>query len=198
MIEEISGNLPEFLIYIVSGFLFIRVFNFVSFKSNDSDVSHILVSTVSVGFVVKYLFDLLNLKCVVNIPVYYLLLCLASVVSAYFVGILYNSKVFEIVLDLLKINRTVNKDIWDDIIDRMYSTFAKIQMKSGKIYFGKIRVTEENNRSPYIIIYEYQVINEEGDILSDYTNDRKYQMLIDTSEADTIEIMYDGRSRFCK
>lgn len=195
-IPDFIKYLPDALIYIVSGFLFIKVFNFINFKPNDNNISNILVSSVSIGFIIKSSYEFLNPKNNMDLTVSYLILCMFSIILGYIASLIYNSKIFGNILKLFKISRTVNKDIWDDIIDKNYSTFIKIQMKTDKdiIYYGRIKLIEENNRNPYILLWDYQTFNNSGKLIDDYSGDRSHQLLLDSKEAMLIEMIYNDDS----
>lgn len=198
-IKEFVAYLPEILIYIVSGFLFIKVFYFINYKNTDTNITYILVSSISIGFIIKYSFDLINIKKYLNVQLYYLILCAISVVMSFIVSFIYNSQMYANILKWFKVNRTINKDIWDDIIDKKYPTFVKMQMKSDKnYYYGQVKLVEENNKNPYIVLFEYQCFNSEGVLLADYSNDGTYQILLDTKEAISIELIYNDESDLAK
>ena len=99
-------------------------------------------------------------------------------------------------LDLLKIRDTVNIYYWDDLMDDEYP-MRIIATYSDAIYEGIFHNYESYSNEPKIILGSYVVKNRDGIIIKDYSNDKTKCIILNSANADTIEIIYSVKSSKC-
>lgn len=86
------------------------------------------------------------------------------------VALCVKAKWFNSMILKLGIQRTVNQNIWDDVLRP--NCWLMIYSKDGKrVYYGQYRYGEESKSEPVIALMHYQVMNMDGEVLCDYTND---------------------------
>lgn len=195
MISELVRNIPEFLLYVVPGYLFLLIYQFMLFKDEDiaSKTSHHLLNSLIASFVIKSIFDfIINAVSSLNRFVfqsYYLVLILIfSVCLGYLAARFSPSKAAWKLCNLLGIKRTVNENIWNDTIqDDMW---VRVWLRSENIsYYGQIKYRENFNREPLIVLEYYQILDEYSKPIVDNTNDKKRSVLLNLSQFERIEIV---------
>lgn len=199
-ILDLINSLPLIMSYIVYGSLFLSIFNFITFKSKKYEIKHYFISCITVSFIIKIIFDwILNLwsthttvKIATDTVEYYLLSFGFTVIVAYIGGILFSSKCFNRLLLNFGIKRTVNENIWEDVIQN--DTWLYIHMKNEDYgYLGLHRYSEENCSNPKIVLGFYQLIEKStGKVVTDCSDDDNKLIMIDTKNVDTIEIIYQN------
>ncbi len=197
-ITELISSLSELIPYYVQGYCFIRVFNFIRMKSTDSPTN--LVSCVILSYCLKVIFDetIGRLAFIDDIKFgYYLLILIAfSMVLAYLIGIISQSKRVTKILRKAKIHRTMN-NFWDDIAES--GLWYDIHIKDSPIvYCGQITLREENERFPLIRLERYSILDAETyetlsnfDPLSkksDVPKGEQKSIIINTSDIDYVVV----------
>lgn len=194
--SDIFDLLPNIIVYIVLGYIFIRVFRIVRIVKNSDNYEHILVESLVYGFIIKSIFALIPFSFG-----YYIDIVGMSISSAA-VGFL-SAKLLEAnficdIIDKLKIRHTKFKYMWQNIADPDLAIFIDVTNPDTNIrYFGQLVVYEEFERFPIIQICKY--INWNGDtLLNDFSEDPTRTVLIDTSKYTEIDITYQKSSNFIK
>lgn len=191
------------MLYMVQGYLFLAVYNFICFKQNE--LNHLFFKSIVGSYVLKILFDFLFIKNttvegnviklirILNIEYesmgYCLLLLLFSVILGILVAYITQSKWFNNLLLKTGIKRTTNPNIWDDIIEP--NCWLMVYLSSSElVYFGQFKYSEEFAVKPIIVLERYQIIDMDGNIKSDYSNNPSEVAVIDTKNIERIEITY--------
>lgn len=94
-------------------------------------------------------------------------------------------------------HRTINDDIFDDIIDFDEKTLMKVFLKDSDIFYvGTFILKEEKNRDPYIVLIDYAVFNKNNVELSrpDYPTSVVFKM----DNIERIEFIYGNDSKVWK
>lgn len=181
--------------YIVTGYVFTKTFHFVALKQNTSDVEHILMSSVVVGYVycnIAYLIPFTISKIADNI-----LIVLSAVIFAYILArVLRNKKISLYILDWLKIRDTGNLYLWDDLMDNDYPMRAIVHYED-IIYDGIIHIYENYSNEPHIALGSYIIKDKDEGILYDFTDDDTRIVILNTANATDIEIVYNKDSTEC-
>ena len=121
---------------------------------------------------------------------------LFSVISAYISGKFFRSNIFSWILDKLNIYDTGNKYLWDDIMGKE-PIKAIIEYKS-KIYEGYVHLFESYNNSPQVVLGAYIIYDFQHKILEDHRNDNHSVVILDSSKAESIQIIYSDDDSICK
>lgn len=188
--KELYDLLPNVILYLVTGFIFLKTYRFVSIVQTTTNYTHVLFESLITGFVLKSLYDLFPS---INVYVDIVGMIISSFVLGYLSAILMSTKWFEKFLLFLGIRQTKNKYIWQDIVDDqpIYATVLDYQNKVQ--YNGKIVLIETYKEHPQIQLSEYTYsIN--GDLIDDFSNNPEYTVLIDTSKYSDIQISYHSDS----
>lgn len=183
--------LPQIIIYIVVGYIFIKIFSFVALKKNSSDIEHALTSSLVVGYTYCYIVNLLPISHsneVVN-----LFSIVSSCIVAYLLGMCVNNKKFVKILDFLKIRDTGNVYYWDDIMDNTYPMKIKI-VYDDLSYEGMLHNYESYSNSPHVVLSSYVVLDNKGNKLYDYISNNSKTVILNTENAKCVEITYADES----
>lgn len=188
----------------VQGYIFISVYNFIRFKNNE--LNHVFFKSIMTSYVLKSLFDFIFVKTVIvdsvstkvlimggfnyNNATYTLGLCIFSFLLAYISAICIQSNRYNKIMLKLKINRTTNEYIWDDIIKP--DCWLMIHIKDSNIsYLGRCRYMEEFKEEPIISLDYYKIFRGET-VVEDNSSDSNKMAVLNTKNFDRIEVIYQN------
>lgn len=153
-----------------------------------SNMISLMCSVIHKVIFTNYIFDN-TLKSFV-----YLIIGLFLPFVFYFIG---NTKLFSVFLRTTT-NKTVNQNIFDDIINYKNPSFIKINLKTSNItYIGSLKYIEENGKDSYISLENPCIINQDkSDSKSKETN--KYEdkseyssiLVVNLQDIDRMEFIY--------
>lgn len=188
---ELASNIPAFLTYAVPGYLFLAVYRYMLFKDEDSadKTSSLLLNSVIISFVLKTLYD----AAVSAIPwqnesLYLVGIILLGIVTGFGSAKLVVSKYATWVFEKLGITRTVNSNIWDDIIEQ--GQWLRIWLPdSGRSYYGQLAAMENYSREPIVLLRNYQFLDDDGTVLIDNVADSDRTVLLNLSHFERVEFV---------
>ena len=194
-IIDIVNQLPSIMLYFVEGYIFITIYKFITAKDKEVDTQHILLKSVVASFVLRSAFDFVLTLFSIKMPVdnfYILTLCVLSALVGYIFAKLVSSQWFSSVLFSIGIQRTPNKRIWDDVIKDKQNCWVCLQSrrKDNVKYLGMCRYIEEYEREPIIALSYYQIVDNEGNVVADYS-DTDNVLMINTKDFERADIFYD-------
>lgn len=194
-IKDIAEILPQIIIYIATGYVFSKTFNFVALKQNTSDVEHILTSSLVIGYIYC------NIAYLIPISISYEIDTICIVFSALILGymfamILRSKKIIDI-LDFLKIRDTGNLYYWDDIMDNDYPMKVRVLFENTE-YEGMLHNFESFSNTPHIVLASYIVKSLDGKIINDFSEDATKAIILNTLNAVNVEVFYYEDSDVCK
>lgn len=193
-ILELINNIPTVMLYMAQGYVFISVYNFMLCKT--SELNHLFFKSVVVSYVLKVIFDsILTImpNCEVNGTGYVPLLFIFSAFCGYVCALLFKSEKVNDFLLKIGIDRTVNESIWRDVIKKY--TWVLYYCKSTKLaYYGQYKYGEEFGSEPIIALIRYQVMDLDGNIIEDNSNDYNQVVLLNTKDFERIELVYEDNS----
>lgn len=197
-LSDLLSLLPQIIVYLAAGFLFLQVFHFIASIQNPSDYQHVFMKSLIVGFVICSCLAIIPIRFKYQ-PLNLVLLLLICVGMAYLTGRIYGSSTFRKVLKCLHISRTVNPYIWNDIDDfskEPQSLWVYLEYRSiGVSYYGLLITIEDFQRYPQIVLGCYTKIDSEYPARSrDFSKDPTQRVLLDTDKADLIELVYNEAS----
>ncbi len=195
LLEKIPLLIPNFLQYIMPGYIFMLIFDFILIRpkrdKEDMFIKSITISFVLVSLLRAFLMPLNDLQ---NNGVIFIAIVLAVIISI-FTAKHVTSDFVDKKLKNLGVNRTVHSNIWHQMIDEKNGVYATIYLKEEKwIVRGYIRKYDvgENNEV-YIVLDEYYY--------TDYQNnekqavvDNQWRCVIKLSNVDILELYYDENS----
>lgn len=195
--------LPEIISYIIYGAIFLSIYNFTTYKEDAQKNKSYLISCVTISFIIKICFDgiialvneWLKKELANNGTGYYIGIILFTVLTAYLSGKIVTSSWIKTFLLKIKIERTPNKNIWDDIIQENTWLYVHIKDKD-YAYLGLLQYVEENCSNPKVVLSNYKLITmSTAETKKDYSNDSNKKILLDTSNIEVIEIIYNNKPK---
>lgn len=191
-------TISDIILYIVLGFIFMQIFNFIVSNQSSNDFQHIFFKSLIIGFILVNVMSTLPFTSN-NIYLYALILVMITVILSYIMAQIYCSTVFKNICKFIKVRRTVNPYIWNDIEDKKQTLWIRIGFKELNLkYVGILACVEDFQRQPLIVLTRYSkcgfLEDENGETSIDFTNDPKQRIVLDTSKADYIEFVYDKDS----
>ena len=193
--DKLIEFLPQFIIYIVLGFIFLRFFRYMCTIKNSDKYEHIIWESLLVGFVLKQCYTIIPFS--INYTVDIIGMIITTIIIAGIFAKIYSSKCLDKFLRLIGVHRTRNKYIWKDIEDPDYIINADvINPDTHEAYHGVIIYYEEFERNPQIVLNHYQYWEDwhNDEPTMDFTNDPSKIVLVDTTQFSRITISYDENS----
>ena len=184
------------LFQIVYGYIIITIFNNISLRRNNTNTEHILLSSLAVGFIydsiMRSVFDVIlqytKFDHVLN-KLYPLILLIISVIVTYISARFYMSKLFDGILNMLKVRQSKNPNTWAELMDINKAMAVKIVTKSGMIFKGYIHHIGENDGLIALAAYDITDRNGSKEILSD-----NQILIIDIKDMEYMELAYNHKS----
>lgn len=183
-------NIPTIISYVVYGYVFLVAYYWISFKDNK-DFNNLLIKSIAASYLLTSIYDLFIEKYnIVFTNEYYKVIYYfpISAVLGFITGKIISHRWFNLLLHKLRIGRTTNENIWDDII-RPY-TWLCIHMKDGSSYLGQYRYGEPFKSEPIIVLATYQKLDKDNDVVIDNSKDMNRSIMINTKDFEKIEIIY--------
>lgn len=119
-----------------------------------------------------------------------------SVLLGALLGYFINSKLCKKILKKLHVNRSINENIWHDImdIDKRTMWIRAVSKEREQVIVGILVMVEEFQRFPQLLLQQYQIFDLEGNLVEDYIANANQQILIRTEDFENIDIVYDLKS----
>lgn len=193
-IDDLFAVLPNIILYVVTGFFFIKTFHFIALKQNTEDVEHLLLESLVSGYVYCQLLFLVPIRF--NHYVNIIGAVIGSIVLAYLLGRLYISTFTLKTMRALKLYDTGNTYMWDDLMDKEYAIKVIVEYDD-RIYNGFLNSYESYSNSPHLALCLYTVSDLHGKIIEDHTDDTRQVIVLDSSTAKNVVIRYDKESKVC-
>lgn len=193
---ELASNIPAFLTYVVPGYLFLAVYRYMLFKDEDSadKTSSLLLNSVIISFVLKTPYDAVASAIPwKNESLYLVVIILLGIVTGFGSAKLVVSKYATWIFEKLGITRTVNSNIWDDIIEQ--GQWLRIWLPdSGRSYYGQLAAMENYSREPIVLLRNYQFLDDDGTVLVDNVEDSDRTVLLNLSHFERVEFVTSADS----
>lgn len=177
--------------YIITGYAFLKTLHFVSLKEKSENIEHILTGSLVIGFVCYKIAELIPFSCG---EVYDSIgITLASIFVAYIIGMILNSRFLLSIFEFLKIRDSGKKYFWDDLMDKSYAMEVCIYYNNYR-YLGYLCNYESYSNSPHVVLVSYIVFSGD-DIIEDNSQDATKVIILDTTTANGVEIIYNKKSK---
>lgn len=180
--------------YIITGYVFIKTFHYVASKQNTPDIQNTLTLSLVVGYIYYKIVNLIPIH--ISDAIDNICIVLSALIFGYTIAMLLRNKRILKVLDFLKIRDTLNLYYWDDLMDSNYPMKVKVTFNDIS-YEGVIHYLESYSNIPHIILASYIIKDENDEIIKDYTKDSTKVIVLDTSKAKCVEVIYNKDSRMC-
>ena len=186
-ITELIQAIPDIIVYIAPGFLFVNGFVWVTHRQFSTHQVQIASSIVA-SFVLKSCFDVIVRLTIFqnDSPLSVMILCAISTVLGVLLGVITGRQWFTNVLLFFHIYRSANSSIWDDVLSgNMW--MAVYDDKHGLYYCGQIRHASESDQPLIVALETYYVMNEKKDVVEWHLEYGDY-VILDTSKYQIIQI----------
>lgn len=205
-IKTLISILPNLFVYIAPGYLFFKSFNFVldwKEKNFTNNIFEYLIMSYVLYSIQEFLLGLHYSLVLMNLPQVIVSLIIISIVSGYIFGKFIKSKKFKKLREFLGVKRTINNNIFNDVIDKVDGTWARIYLKDEKVvYYGAVVLFDKKDKfdEGVIVLNKYYVYKYgESNLLDDTLpseEKRNYFVTIKISEVSRIETIYDENCAF--
>lgn len=195
-IKDLIAVLPLLIIYILPGYIFISIKNFIKNKDHTED-KNIFLKSILISYIIIN-FEMLFVKIDISSPIAIIsTICFTMVISygySMFIQSGYSTKL----LKRLKINTSLKENTLMDIVDYDLGMWVRVYLSSEKlIYVGQIREFEQIADASYNIVLSnftlYKYSEEKYTI--DYSNDNTEWVLINVKDNYRIELVYHPKSK---
>lgn len=196
-IKALINALPQVVSYIVYGTIFLTIYKFITYKNHSIQIKNYFVECVTLSFVLQMFFEWIHslwdkfglLSFDIGSVQYYIITFIITAVLSYVLGMLMCSNKINSLLTMIGIKRTVNKNIWVDIMRGSKWVYLKHRNRDYG-YVGMIKYIEEDKDNPKMVLYHYQLRKiSSGEVFLDYINNPLRTILLDTNDYDVIEII---------
>lgn len=181
-ITDLINNLPNIIESIMYGYIFITIYEFVSFK-DTVDKKYKLISSIVANYILMNLFTFIHVDNIV------LKLILSVLFGCIIATVIYSGVWNNLLLNIFKIKRTSHANIWDDAIQN--SCGVEVFEKNSNIsYYGICNYVEQFERYPIIILSKYQVL-EDGELKNeelDFSNDNTKTIVLNLKDFEKVKI----------
>lgn len=180
--------------YFISGFIFLKTLCFLNAKDNY-DSSFFAIWSVVVSFIITSIvktLDALILPQYEFLPWTEILVCiLIGVFAAFVIYWLMNNKHLARLLNKTT-RKSINSDIWRDIIDYDLGTILKVFLKNQPIiYIGKLMTHEEKGLDSWFVLKDYICLYTDKDEEFDSSScPQPTVAAINLNEVERIELLY--------
>lgn len=195
IIKDLFTILPNIILYIATGYAFVKTFHFVALKQNSSDVEHILLESIVIGYIYCQILFLIPIRF--NQYINNVGAVVFAIIFGYLLGKFCTSKYIDRLLPFLQIRDSLNDYILDDLMDQQYAMRATIEYED-KIYSGYVHKYESYSNSPHIVLCLYKICDLNKKVLEDETKNITQTIILDTSTAKSVVIKYYKESEKCR
>lgn len=159
-IKDIISVLPLLIIYILPGYIFISVKNFIMNKK-QVDNKNILLKSIVISYVIIN-YEMLVTRIDISSPITIILTICFTVFISYLYSMFIQSECSNTILKKLKINTSLKEEMLTDIVDFELGMWIRVYLSSDKlIYVGKLKKFEKISDANYnialsnFILYKY-------------------------------------------
>lgn len=205
-IKDLISIVPDLINLFLSGFIFMATYNWLNHKKME--ISLTTVWSLFISILVKSFCSVVHMVIFTDIAFSdasrILIYSVIGLLLAIIITWIRNTKLLRIVLYRVN-NKSINDDIFDDVIDYDRRTGMFVYLKNSPIvYIGRFLYREENGSDSYIALVDYECLSTvDGETIF---NPDKSNMLstvvINLRDIECIQIDYERDSevwkRFCK
>lgn len=194
--------MPDLINLFLPGFIFMSVYGWIKNKKFDVSILTIWSLFISELIVVFYavIHSVVLSSHVFNNYFKILIYVMTSVALPFLIIYLCNTKFFRQILFKTN-NKSVNSDIFDDIIDYNKKTILRIYIKNSNVlYIGTFKIREEKGNESYIALINYASMNYNTKDIIFYpdTKNLKSSVAINLKDIERIELVYENDSEVWK
>lgn len=196
--DKLIEVLPQFIFNIALGFIFLRFFRYSCSIKNSNETEHIVWESLLTGFVIRACFSIIPFS--INYAVDRIGMIIFTIIVALISGRIYSDERIDKLFRKLKIYRTRNAFIWQDLQDKDFATFVKVvNPETNEAYYGALKYFEDFERQPQIVLWKFKYWKDvDKDVTLDFSNDNHCMTLVDTSKFSQVYFVYNCNSEKIK
>lgn len=197
-LKDLIYIVPDLLTLFLSGFIYMSVYNWLN--NNETNISLLSLWSILISFIIKAFYSTLHslvfLHIIFSENIKVLIYSATGVVLAFLCSWLKNRKIIHNILFFTN-NKSINNDIFDDIIDYKKPTMLQIYLKGSNIfYIGKFCFREEKELNSWFVLIDYYCVDKETyEVIYDPDiANQKSSVAINLKDIERIEIIYEDDS----
>lgn len=197
-IKDLIPIIPDLLNVFLSGFIYMTTYNWLNNKKND--ISFMTIWSIFISILIQSFYSVLHLFVLNNIPINTpIKVIVYSLTGLILAIIITKAKKSELLSSLIyKINnKSINDDIFTNIIDYDKKTMMKIYIKSSDVYYiGRFSFIEENGYYSWISLIDYYCVDKKRNkkTFDPQADELLSSVTINLSSIERIELMYEPDS----
>lgn len=193
-IENLVDVVPEVLWTLVLGYLYLKIYNFVSYAKEEKNYEYMFLKSIVCGTVLNETVGSLT-EYIIK-PWSTIVFIISVIIISIVLSKTMNSIVFRSILKKFNICRTFNQNIWHDLADRNHSVWVDLRSTQLKRhYYGLLVLVEDFEKYPRIVLSRYTIYDKDNNIIEDYDKEPTQRIFIDTSLYDDIRLTYHKDSK---
>lgn len=194
--KDLLPIIPELIELFLSGLLFLTVYGWLNSKKYD--ISVLTLWSFFISYIIKAFYDLfdMNLKQSHTAATY----IITGVLLAFLITWLRQTKFIKKVFTHFN-HKSINDDIFDDVIDYDKRTMMSVYLKSSDLYYiGRFVYREEKGNDSWICLADYGTLDKQSNkiIYDPEEAALKSSVVIPLSSVERIEIVYENDSNVWK
>lgn len=204
-ITKLINILPNVIIYIVPGFIFIQVYNYImNLKGKDlkSYLMEYILSSYLIIITIKFVCFIFDYDFNTYDNINQIVICIISLFLSYIIAIFLKSEAWIIFMNFVYVNRSNSSNIFNDIIDNDLGTWVRVYIASEKLIYDGAFIKFEYKGSyqeSFIVLadyitYKYGDGNVDNDWLKE-NSDKLEHVAIKVSDINRIEATYSENSK---
>lgn len=197
-IKDLLPIVSDLINLFLSGFVFLYTYNWFNNKKIDNTI--LILWSLFISTLIKSFYSILHIFILPNIRIHDSIKIIVFSATGFIVATIFtylkNTKIFSRTLYKIN-NKSINDDIFDDIIDYDKKTMMNIYLKSSDIYYiGKFSFREENGNDSWISLIEYSSMDKKTNkpIFDPETGGLCSSVAINLRDIERIEIFYEKDS----
>lgn len=183
LFTDLINNLPRIITSILYGYVFLSVYEFISFKDTKNQ-SHKIILSIVLNYILVNFFSIIP-----RIPHNRVVYLIMSILLGYVIGLIIISEKFNALLSKIQIHRTTNENFWDDVFKSGYR--VEVFDKDGKTsYTGTCRYRQDQDGDPKIALTYYRIL-ENGKLTdpeNDWSEDKASMIVLNLKDFEKIRI----------
>lgn len=195
-IKDLLPIIPDLIDLFLSGLLFLLVYGWLNTRKYD--ISLLTIWSLFISYIIKVFYDITPLK--LNSLYMSAIYIVTGVLLAVLLTCLKQTQVVKRIMPHFN-NKSINDDIFNDVIDYQKRTIMSVYLKNSDIYYcGRFAFREERGNDSWICLFEYGAINKEtnDEVFSPIKSNLKSSVVIPLSNVERIELLYEDDSEVWK
>lgn len=192
-LKDLINIIPELIQLFLPGFIFMSIYNW--FNNKKLEISIIILWSLFISYIANAIATLFTS----NATGISIISVIIGALSAILITLLKKIKIFNNFLSRVN-HKSINSDIFDDIIDYEKKTIMCIHLKNSDIfYMGTFCIREEKGLESWIVLVDYYELNKDNTILFNSNKSSKnYSIAINERDIERVECVYEDDSNTWK